>query len=405
MSCNSRLSAPEIVWTRAGGEPFTGNTLVENGVLRIIQITSDEQGVYLCTATNRAGSVQISITLLVLGLPQITISPETNPAEYEVGEPAILECYGTGDPVPSVHWMKRDDRVGLTLMDSYDFEEVAQKVAPVGPPEIAIDVMELTIIEGDRAVFTCSSPGSPVGTYSVTWRRVGKPMPGVVSVSGGVLTFPATRSEDSGQYYCVVGNEFGFMQELVTLYILSPPIATVMPVSQTVTAGSFFRISCMADGTDPIFYEWSKVGGQLSPHAHDVDGMLEITKVTAADAGEYRCLSQNEAGRSEAFASITVQVSPQVTITPSSDTRAVGASVEFHCQAHRFPTPQVIWSKEGGSLPISHSMQNGILTLSNLQPEMIYVCTATNRAGSKKISAVSFASFHALHELIMFNSK
>lgn len=45
-------------------------------------------------------------------------------------------------------------------------------------------------------------------------------MPGVVSVSGGVLTFPATRSEDSGQYYCVVGNEFGFMQELVTLYIL-----------------------------------------------------------------------------------------------------------------------------------------------------------------------------------------
>ncbi|XP_071839760.1 basement membrane-specific heparan sulfate proteoglycan core protein-like isoform X3 [Apostichopus japonicus] len=417
--------APEIVWTRAGGEPFTGNTLVENGVLRIIQITSDEQGVYLCTATNRAGSVQISITLLVLGLPQITISPETNPAEYEVGEPAILECYGTGDPVPSVHWMKRDDRVGLTLMDSYDFEEgravyylpklrvedsgtyvcraenaagfveksmvlnVAEKVAPVGPPEIAIDVMELTIIEGGRAVFTCSSPGSPVGTYSVTWRRVGKPMPGVVSVSGGVLTFPATRSEDSGQYYCVVGNEFGFMQELVTLYILSPPIATVMPVSQTVTAGSFFRISCMADGTDPIFYEWSKVGGQLSPHAHDVDGMLEITKVTAADAGEYRCLSQNEAGRSEAFASITVQVSPQVTITPSSDTRAVGASVEFHCQATGSPPPQVIWSKEGGSLPISHSMQNGILTLSNLQPgdDGVYVCTATNRAGSKKISA------------------
>lgn len=73
----------------------------------------------------------------------------------------------------------------------------------------------------DIFVFFCfSSPGSPVGTYSVTWRRVGKPMPGVVSVSGGVLTFPATRSEDSGQYYCVVGNEFGFMQELVTLYIL-----------------------------------------------------------------------------------------------------------------------------------------------------------------------------------------
>lgn len=70
--------------------------------------------------------IQFNITFLgffLSGLPQITISPETNPAEYEVGEPAILECYGTGDPVPSVHWMKRDDRLGLTLMDSYDFEE------------------------------------------------------------------------------------------------------------------------------------------------------------------------------------------------------------------------------------------------------------------------------------------
>lgn len=68
--------------------------------------------------------------------------------------------------------------------------------------------------------FSFSISGSPVGSYSVTWRRVGQPMPSMVSVSSGVLTIPITREEYSGQYYCVVGNNFGYMQELVTLYVL-----------------------------------------------------------------------------------------------------------------------------------------------------------------------------------------
>ena len=42
----------------------------------------------------------------------------------------------------------------------------------------------------------------------------------MVSVSDGVLYFPSTRADYSGQYYCIVGNQYGFEQKLVTLIVL-----------------------------------------------------------------------------------------------------------------------------------------------------------------------------------------
>ena len=62
----------------------------------------------------------------------------------------------------------------------------------------------------------------------------------------------------------------------------------------------------MAEGSSPIEYEWSKIGGVLPPTASDVQGMLEITVATAADAGEYRCTCTNAAGTREAYATIDV---------------------------------------------------------------------------------------------------
>lgn len=102
------------------------------------------------------------------GLPQITISPEANPAEYEVGEPAILECYSTGDPVPVVHWMKRDDDVGLQLMDSFEFD---QSRAVYYIPKLRVD---------DSGVYVCRAENS-VGSVEKSLVINGK-VPSVMSI-------------------------------------------------------------------------------------------------------------------------------------------------------------------------------------------------------------------------------
>ena len=49
-----------------------------------------------------------------------------------------------------------------------------------------------------------------------------------------------------------------------------------------------------------------QVGGQLSPGAREQGGVLDIPSVTAADAGTYRCIAVNAAGRAEAYSEVVV---------------------------------------------------------------------------------------------------
>ena len=90
---------------------------------------------------------------------------------------------------------------------------------PGGKPTIDVRPRELQVVEGESAQFTCTSPGTAPG-FTVTWRRVGRMMPSTVRVSDGVLYFPTTREDYAGQYYCIIGNQYGYEQDIVTLAIL-----------------------------------------------------------------------------------------------------------------------------------------------------------------------------------------
>ena len=54
---------------RGNNEEFSGSTEVNenNGVLRFNQVTGEEQGQYICTATNEVGSITATATLEIAG--------------------------------------------------------------------------------------------------------------------------------------------------------------------------------------------------------------------------------------------------------------------------------------------------------------------------------------------------
>lgn len=64
-----------IVWYRAGGESFERATteIKPNGVLMFTRVTGEEQGSYICTATNSMGSISASATLLIAGMPHLSL--------------------------------------------------------------------------------------------------------------------------------------------------------------------------------------------------------------------------------------------------------------------------------------------------------------------------------------------
>ncbi|XP_041479561.1 basement membrane-specific heparan sulfate proteoglycan core protein-like [Lytechinus variegatus] len=417
----SGIPTPNVSWSRANGAPLEDNTNDEMGVLSIIGVTAENQGAYICTGTNTAGSVTATATIRVQGLPQLTITPRS-PAEFRVGETAVLECVATGEPLPTVQWMvMNNQQVYQPIAAAFNMEEESSAMHYIQsvsmndagsymcraengagyveqellvrvtdgnlpqPPSIDVSPREVEVIEGETAVFSCTSPGTPAG-YTITWRRVGQRMPSTVSISNGLLTIQQTRAHYGGQYYCIVGNEYGYTQDLVTLYVLVPPNLIISPASQTVTAGETIYMSCIAEGTQPITCEWSKYGGSLPPTASQSGGILTISPATAADAGQYRCVCTNSAGSRDSYLTVRVQVIPTVTVLPTRETRAIGGSVEFSCQATGSPPPQIIWEKENGVLPAQHRITNGVLSLISLQDgdEGRYVCTAVNQAGSSK---------------------
>lgn len=65
------LTVIMIAWFRAGGESFERATteIKPNGVLMFTRVTGEEQGSYICTATNSMGSISASATLLIAGTP------------------------------------------------------------------------------------------------------------------------------------------------------------------------------------------------------------------------------------------------------------------------------------------------------------------------------------------------
>ena len=63
------IPSPSITWTRASGDAMTDSTEIfdGNGVIQFTSASGDEQGSYVCTATNAAGSASATAKLVVKG--------------------------------------------------------------------------------------------------------------------------------------------------------------------------------------------------------------------------------------------------------------------------------------------------------------------------------------------------
>lgn len=80
-----------------------------------------------------------------------------------------------------------------------------------------------------------------------------------------------------------------------------------MPNDVAVRVGEVIRLQCLAHGTPPLTYTWTKLDGNLSPRAEVREGDLQINLATSEDAGSYKCVASNKVGNSEVIAKVTVR--------------------------------------------------------------------------------------------------
>uniref|UniRef100_A0A673TRL3 Basement membrane-specific heparan sulfate proteoglycan core protein n=1 Tax=Suricata suricatta TaxID=37032 RepID=A0A673TRL3_SURSU len=247
-------------------------------------------------------------------------------------------------------------------------------VAP-GAPQVQVEEAELTIEAGHTATLRCSATGSP--TPTIHWSKLRSPLPWQHRLEGDTLIIPRVAQQDSGQYICNATSPAGHAEATIALHVESPPYATTVPEHTSVRAGETVQIQCLAHGTPPLTFHWSRVGGSLPGRATVRNEMLRFEPAAPEDSGRYRCRVTNKVGSAEAFAQVLVQgpsgsvlataipggPTPAVQVTPQQETKSIGASVEFHCAVPSDRGTQLRWVKEGGQLPPGHSVQDGVLNL------------------------------------------
>ncbi|KRT82106.1 Immunoglobulin, partial [Oryctes borbonicus] len=96
---------PFLTWTRSNGKSIGQHVYKENDLLRISNIRVEDDGEYVCTASNELGSVSASATVVVTIPPRITLS-HSNPHVVSQDSYVRLECRAEGFPTPTVQWRR-----------------------------------------------------------------------------------------------------------------------------------------------------------------------------------------------------------------------------------------------------------------------------------------------------------
>ncbi|XP_066838054.1 basement membrane-specific heparan sulfate proteoglycan core protein isoform X7 [Anser cygnoides] len=416
-------------------------------VISITGAHAGNQGAYHCVASNRFGVASSVVNLLVQGAPTVSVMPpgpvtvkEGKSLSLEClgrGEPRPLVRWsrlGSRQKVEHQMLLHMDSQAVLQLSPAkpeHAGTYICTAHSALGSAQARVDVSvetaqrhpgapevtappAVTVVAGETATLHCSATGEPAPR--IEWSKLRAPLPWQHRVVNGSLVIPRAAQQDSGQYICNASSPAGSAEVFVTLDVETPPYATSLPEESAVHAGDAVQLQCLAHGTPPLLYTWDKLNGSLSPRAVPRAGLLRIIPVLPADAGTYRCLVTNRVGTAETFARVVVHgehpgvpravpgmPAPHsdtsmshagdggadgggplaVQVTPGSLVKGVGGTAEFACTVSGDPRARLEWLKDGGELPPSHSVRDGVLRIPELArgAQGVYVCRASAPGG------------------------
>lgn len=116
LQCRAKAGfpVPELHWSREDNRPLGSNVeQLPGGLLRLSNITVNDGGAYICSASNEVGSTSVIAHIEVQSMPVITIAPKLGILQVKRGSRVRLVCSASGYPQPNVAWSKHLN--GLTI--------------------------------------------------------------------------------------------------------------------------------------------------------------------------------------------------------------------------------------------------------------------------------------------------
>uniref|UniRef100_A0A8C5EK91 Heparan sulfate proteoglycan 2 n=1 Tax=Gouania willdenowi TaxID=441366 RepID=A0A8C5EK91_GOUWI len=406
---------PKLTWLKNGGQVPTQAQMerTDIGTLLIPDIRVSDSGTYMCVGSNSIGSNSSPIKVSVLkgehSSSVVSIQPSI--ADVQEGQSIELNCFAPGNPPPRVTWT----RLRSPLPWRHEVNQNTLVLPSVGRQDSGEYVCSATNIIGTSEITVTLDVESKRSVQPSRW-------PSFINLSPKTHKLSTQLHKMTGKYRKTIkiqkvtpknaqiynknaenDRKIRIQSHCYGPCFLSParPYATSLPDDVAVRVGEVIRLQCLAHGTPPLTYTWTKLDGNLPARAQINEGDLQINLATAEDAGSYKCIASNNVGNSEVIAKVTVRCKqpfthfstlPKVMINvrTSVQTVMIGNSVEFECQAIGDPEPTVRWSKVGGSLPDHIMVKDGMLRIEQVTEADAgqYRCTATNDVGSVQSQVV-----------------
>ncbi|XP_007935886.1 hemicentin-1 [Orycteropus afer afer] len=430
------IPPPTLTWLK-DSRPLlkkSGLSISENGsVLKIEDAQVQDTGRYTCEATNVAGKTEKNYNVNIWVPPNIYGSDELAQFTVIEGNLISLLCESSGIPPPNLIWKKKGspvlaDSVGRVRIlsggrqlqisiaeksDSGLYTCIASNVAGTTKKDYNLQVYtppsiignhgtpeNISVIEKNSVSLTCEASGIPLP--SITWLKDGWPISLSSSLrilSGGrTLRLMQSRTEDAGQYTCVVRNAAGEERKIFGLSVFVPPhiVGANTLEDVKVKEKQNTTLTCEVTGNPVPEITWHKDGQLLqedeSHHIMSGGRFLQITNAQVLHTGRYTCLASNTAGDKSKSFSLNVFVSPTIAGvnndgSPEDVTVILNNPTSLVCEAYSYPPATITWFKDGAPLESNRNIRilpgGRTLQILNAQEDNAgrYSCVATNEAG------------------------
>ncbi|XP_029941459.1 protein turtle homolog A, partial [Salarias fasciatus] len=411
-------------------------TLVRTTSLRLDGLQLDDQGAYECrillldkpSDELRNGTRTV---LSVTGPPSFVQAPPPV-VEVLVGSPLSLSCIASGNPAPTITWLKdgsviqkSDTREAELSLRAASMQSAGQytchasnpegnvtrvtKVKIKGPPVIVIPPKNTSLNMSQNALLQCQAVADPPNMTYV-WLKGGENVYHIESLKSrvkimvdGTLLISSLIPEDSGNYTCVPTN--GLLTPpaaSANLTVMHPAEPLRMPQETYLPTGMDGVVSCPAAAQPPLLrVEWTKDGEPLDLSLYPgwtlkPQGSLFMATVNDDAAGVYACTPYNSYGTMgpSGPTNVILQDPPSFSVAPEPQYRRdAGGTLLIPCQGNADPTNKISWSKVDPVRRISYSIEpNGSLLLQPLGKDHqgAWECSASNRVASVKAATHVF---------------
>ncbi len=321
---------PTVQWqvSTNGGTSYTNLVGATSATLTITTTATQNAYRYRAVFTNSVGTATTTAAILTVQFAPVV---STNPTSQTIrsGNNVTFTTAATGNPTPTVQWQVSTNG-GATFTNiagatgtTYSFTTAtaqngnlyravftnsigtatttAATLTVQFAPAVSTNPTSQTIRSGNSVTFTAAATGNP--TPTVQWQvstNGGTSYANITGATNPTLTITTSSALNGYRYRAVFTNSVGTATtSAATLTVQWPPLVTINPTDQTVTAGSRVTFTAAATGNPTPTVQWqiSTDGGLTFINISGATSTTLSFPVTTAMRGyRYRAVFTNSIG-------------------------------------------------------------------------------------------------------------